>query len=68
MPRSSGFRVLVARGGAGGVPALLAALLLGVATSAGAITAIQVGGPLIAQVGRPFVSSFVPINSHLQSL
>jgi len=65
MPRSSGFRVLIARGGAGGVPALLTALLLGVATSAGAITAIQVGGPLIAQVGRPFVSSFVPINSHL---
>jgi len=65
MPRSSGFRVLVARGGAGGVPALLAALLLGVATSAGAITAIQVGGPLIAQVGHPFISTFVPVNSHL---
>ena len=65
MPRSSEFAVLVARGGAGGVPALLAALLFGVATSAGAITAIQVGGPLIAQAGHPFVSTFVPVNSHL---
>jgi hypothetical protein len=57
--------VLVARSAAGCMPALLAALLLSVATPAGAITAIQVGGPLIAQVGRPFVSSFIPINSHL---
>jgi hypothetical protein len=47
------------------MPALLAALLLSVATPAGAITAIKVGGPLIAQVGRPFVSSFIPVNSHL---
>jgi hypothetical protein len=65
MPRSSGVAVLVARSAAGCMPALLAALLLSVATSAGAITAIQVGGPLIAQVGRPFVSSFIPVNSHL---
>jgi hypothetical protein len=65
MPRSSGVAVLVARRAAGCMPALLAALLLSWATSAGAITAIQVGGPLIAQVGRPFVSSFIPINSHL---
>jgi len=47
------------------MPALLAGLLLSVATSAGAITAIQIGGPLIAQVGHPFVSSFIPVNSHL---
>ena len=65
MPGSSGVAVLGARGGAGCVPALLAALLFGVATSAGAITGIQVGDPLIAQVGHPFVSTFIPVNSHL---
>ena len=47
------------------MPALLATLLLSLATPAGAITAIQIGGPLIAQVGHPFVSSFIPVNSHL---
>lgn len=65
MPRSSGLAVRLARSAAGGMPALLATLLLSVATPAGAITGIQVGGPLIAEVGRPFVSSFIPINSHL---
>ena len=65
MPRSSGVAVLVARSAAGCMPALLGALLLSVATTAGAITAIQVGGPLIAQVGDSFVSSFIPVNSHL---
>lgn len=47
------------------MPALAATLLLSVATPAGAITGIQVGGPLIAEVGRPFVSTFIPVNSHL---
>jgi hypothetical protein len=65
MPRSSGVALRLARSAAGCMPALLTALLLSVATPAGAITAIQVGGPLIAQVGHPFVSSFIPINSHL---
>jgi hypothetical protein len=63
MPRSSGVAVRLARCAAGCIPALLAGLLL-VPTPAGAITAIRLG-PLIAQVGRPFVSSFIPINSHL---
>jgi hypothetical protein len=63
MPRSSGVAVRLARSAAGCMPALLAALLL-VPSPAGAITAIRTG-PLIAQVGRPFVSSFIPINSHL---
>ena len=65
MPRSSGVAARLARSAAGCTPALLATLLLLVATRAGAITAIQVGGPLIAQVGHPFVSSFIPVNSHL---
>lgn len=65
MPRSSRVALRLVRSAASCLPALLAALLLSVATPAGAITAIQVGGPLIAQVGRPFVSSFIPINSHL---
>ncbi|MEO8565534.1 MAG: putative Ig domain-containing protein [Betaproteobacteria bacterium] len=65
MPRSSGIALRLARSAAGCMPALLAALLLSVTTPVGAITAIQVGGPLIAQVGRPFVSSFIPVNSHL---
>ncbi|HEX4524351.1 MAG TPA: Ig domain-containing protein [Casimicrobiaceae bacterium] len=64
MPRSSGVAVRLARSAAGCMPAMLAALLLA-PSPAGAITAIQVGGPLIAQVGRPFVSSFIPVNSHL---
>jgi hypothetical protein len=55
--------VRLARCAAGCIPALLAGLSL-VPTPAGAITAIRLG-PLIAQVGRPFVSSFIPINSHL---
>jgi hypothetical protein len=46
------------------MPALMAVLLLTSANPAGAITAIQTGGPLIVQVGRLFVSSFVPVNSH----
>ena len=65
MPRSPGVVLRLARSAASSLPALLAALLLSVAAPAGAITAIQVGGPLIAQVGRPFVFSFVAINSHL---
>ena len=65
MPRSSGVAVRLARSAAGCTPALLAALLALAPSSAGAITAIQVGGPLIAQVGHPFVSSFIPVNSHL---
>jgi hypothetical protein len=65
MPRSSGVALRVVRSAIGCIAALLAALLLSVATPAGAITAIQVGGPLIAQVGHPFVSGFVPVNSHL---
>jgi hypothetical protein len=46
------------------MPALLAALLMASAGPADAITAIQTG-PLIAEVGRPFVSSFIPVDSHL---
>jgi hypothetical protein len=64
MPRSFGVAVRLARSAAGCMPALLAALLI-TPSPAGAITAIQPGGPLIAQVGRPYVSSFVPVNSHL---
>lgn len=48
-----------------GMPALASVLLLATATPVGAITGIQIGGPLIAQVDRAFVSSFIPINSHL---
>ncbi len=55
----------LARSAAGCMPALLAALLLAAPAPAGAITAIQVVGTLIAQAGRPFEFSFTPVNSHL---
>jgi hypothetical protein len=47
------------------LPALMSVALLAAAKPALAITGIQVGGPLIAQVGRMFVSGFDPVNSHL---
>ena len=64
MPWSSGLAMRIARSAIGCMPALMAVLLLTSANPAGAITAIQTGGPLIAQVGRLFVSNFIPVNSH----
>ncbi len=63
MPWSSGLAMRIARSAIGCTPALMAVLLLTTANPAGAITAIQTGGPLdplFAQVGRPFVSELHP--------
>ncbi len=64
MARSSGVAVRLARNAVGCVPALVAAALLIATQPAGAITGITTG-PLTAEVGIPFASSFRPVNSHL---
>ena len=64
MPRSSGIAVRLARNVAGCVSALVAAALLITAEPARAITGIT-PGPLTAEVGIPFASSFRPVDSHL---
>ncbi|HEY2863067.1 MAG TPA: Ig domain-containing protein [Casimicrobiaceae bacterium] len=64
MPWSSGFALRLARSVNGCLPALVAALLLATTLPANAITGIRTG-PLSAEVGRMFVSTFIPVNSHL---
>src|SRR5690348_12523584 len=65
MPWSSRLAVHVARCAATGVPILLALAIIVPTFPAHAITAIFPKNTLIAEVGRPFTATFIPVNSHL---
>jgi hypothetical protein len=64
MPWSPGFAVRLIQSAKGCMPVVLAVLVGATVQSAEAITNIRTS-PLIAEVGRPFVSAFIPVNSHL---
>ena len=65
MPRSSGVVVRLARCAAACMPAILALAVVALAPPAQAITAILPKSTLIAEVGRPFTATLIPVGSHL---
>lgn len=65
MPRSNGVAVRLARCAGAYLPAALAVAVIMLSPRAQAITAVLPKNTLIAEVGRPFTTAFIPVNSHL---